>query len=726
MQKIKDFFKNPEHGVVRVVFVVAIFFGVGMFVYNAGQGRMLGNTAQVVGNIATPLKKGSTGEEVLALEQFLASKGFAPSPIDTVFDQSTLTSMNAYKVATGFTSYGSLFGSISQWRVAGDPLVTMYTVTSTKCQADFDGNAIVQVADFILLQDNLTSTPSADQMKYDIKADGVVDLRDIKEWMAHYGKSGTNCGSPYTGGSASGNTSGGGTVAVNNSGSVVAGCSIRIESSAPSPLYVTPNADGNGVAVSTGYTLPMGPNDMLGLTSGQTSGFYLRRTGPLSLILKDLSSQQIFTQSEFSSMFTLTGATLTGVEGSSAGNTMVNFTCNGTTDGGTSGTPTGTGTFTEISVRNNLGTCALSNTGKLYCWGTANGPAIHIPTAVPLPSGVSNSFKQLSKNCAIHSANNEVYCWNSPYSGPNMVISKVDTSPAGIANSFSYVSGGESKCGIQTGTGKVFCWGANHRGQLGRGTQSNFGVMAPVAEINMTGTGLSNSFVKISTGGTTCGIHSTGQLVCWGENAHDNAGVTGGVTNPQLIPRVVDFSSVGITNNFKDVDVGGSQNVCAIHAGDNKLYCWGFNLFGMKGNGTIIDTHTFTPTPVVMPAGVANSFKSVSVEDNLACGIETEKSELYCWGAGRFGSIGNGIGGTPTYVAHPFPAKVKMPTTSLPSTFASVSAGADAACGIALSGISYCWGFGYNSQLGVLPDPVTGYLPQMKNKPTPVVMTNVN
>jgi len=138
------------------------------------------------GGFATPLKRGSTGPEVVALQNFLSEKGFYTGVVDGVFGWGTSSALNAYKVSIGFSSYGVSFGG-GNWRVAGDP-VTMYTVTSSSCKADFDGNGKVEVADYVLLQDNLTLTPADEQIIFDIKVDGIVDKYDIKEWMTHYGK----------------------------------------------------------------------------------------------------------------------------------------------------------------------------------------------------------------------------------------------------------------------------------------------------------------------------------------------------------------------------------------------------------------------------------------------------------------------------------------------------------------------------------------------------------
>jgi len=142
-------------------------------------------TGGAPGGFATPLKRGSTGPEVIALQNFLSEKGFYSGTVDGTFGLATLNSLNAYKNSIGFTSFGSSFGG--SWRVIGDP-VTMYTITTSSCKADFDGNGKVEVADYELLQDNFTTSPQDSQLMFDIKVDGIVDKYDVKEWMTQYGK----------------------------------------------------------------------------------------------------------------------------------------------------------------------------------------------------------------------------------------------------------------------------------------------------------------------------------------------------------------------------------------------------------------------------------------------------------------------------------------------------------------------------------------------------------
>ncbi len=151
------------------------------------------------GGFSTPLKSGSTGSEVTALQQFLTDKGYYNGPINGVWGSNLspagsspvapsavlMKALNFYKTAMGFQTWGSTFGGT--WKIEGDTS-NFYVVTTNACSADLDGNGDVKFSDFLLLQQNLTNTPTAAQMMYDLNGDGMVNALDIKAWMTQYGK----------------------------------------------------------------------------------------------------------------------------------------------------------------------------------------------------------------------------------------------------------------------------------------------------------------------------------------------------------------------------------------------------------------------------------------------------------------------------------------------------------------------------------------------------------
>jgi len=88
-----------------------------------------------------------------------------------------------------------------------------------------------------------------------------------------------------------------------------------------------------------------------------------------------------------------------------------------------------------------------------------------------------------------------------------------------------------------------------------------------------------------------------------------------------------------------------------------------------------------------------------------SCGIDTSGG-LYCWGRGYDGQLGIGPAST---TSRPFPA-------DLDRSFASVTAGYDHTCGLIADGRAFCWGWNPWGQLGLgvggtgvnRPNPVAG------------------
>jgi len=112
----------------------------------------------------------------------------------------------------------------------------------------------------------------------------------------------------------------------------------------------------------------------------------------------------------------------------------------------------------------------------------------------------------------------------------------------------------------------------------------------------------------------------------------------------------------------------------------------------------------------LVPTAVAGglTFATLSAGDGASCGL-TLTGAAYCWGFNTSGQLGDG---TTTDRLSPTPVAGGL-------TFAALSAGNNAAgghtCGVTTSGAAYCWGRNGNGQLGdgtttdrLVPTPVTG------------------
>jgi len=309
---------------------------------------------------------------------------------------------------------------------------------------------------------------------------------------------------------------------------------------------------------------------------------------------------------------------------------------------------------------------------------------------------------------------------------------------------FTTVSaGGSHTCGL-AGDGRVYCWGLNGNGQLGDGTRTNRSSPKVVAgtvrfvqvsagayhtcalaadnraycwgalEGDATGFGDDHltptavlegrRFVRLRSGSYhTCGVNPYDVAFCWGNRAFGELGGGDNYITPVRVAGGLSFRSV----------IAGGGFTCGVTTG-NKGYCWGYNLDGALGDGTRINRSK----PVAVAGGL--SFRSVIagggliedldhegdefVDETHACGLTTD-NRAYCWGQGSYGQLGDG-----TFTGsrvRPFPVGGGL-------HFGQLIAGYYYSCGVTTTKVAYCWGQGYNGQLG---NGTTNY---SRNVPTKV------
>ena len=287
---------------------------------------------------------------------------------------------------------------------------------------------------------------------------------------------------------------------------------------------------------------------------------------------------------------------------------------------------------------------------------------------------------------------------------------------------FKRISVGASHACAITVIGAAYCWGENHNGQLGDGTDVSR--PAPTAVLG----GL--RFVEVSAGRRlTCGVTTGSDVYCWGSNGALQAGGTD-VANqlvPNLVPGGLAFVQVsagaihscgltkeniaycwgsGTTGALGDGTVepargtpgpvAGDLRFAEVHAGTvhscgvttaGRAYCWGDNEWGRLGDGTT--TNRPLPTAVVGDP----VFADLSADQNQTCGV-TVGRVTYCWSS--FGGVGHGSGAkAPTLVDGGIP-------------LVQVGTGYHHSCGVDSTGVAYCWGSGGNGRLGYEPLGYTG------------------
>lgn len=131
-----------------------------------------------------------------------------------------------------------------------------------------------------------------------------------------------------------------------------------------------------------------------------------------------------------------------------------------------------------------LHTCAITTTGKAYCWGKNDwgqlGNGSTAPSAAPVPVSGGHTFATISASgghtCGVR-PDGAAYCWG--YNGGRFGngTSTNDSIPVRAAPWFTFtvVSAGHNSphvCGL-TRDNVGYCWGNNYHGQLGNGTSGN-------------------------------------------------------------------------------------------------------------------------------------------------------------------------------------------------------------------------------------------------------------
>jgi alpha-tubulin suppressor-like RCC1 family protein len=329
--------------------------------------------------------------------------------------------------------------------------------------------------------------------------------------------------------------------------------------------------------------------------------------------------------------------------------------------------------FTSVSAGARH-TCGVSTGGEVYCWGDAGPGNSGQSSTAPLPVSGGLPFSSVSAGagyaCGL-AAGGALFCWGFNYWGLGNGSSGASALVAVAGDHvFVAVSAGVGyTCGLATG-GTAYCWGENDWGQLGTGSTAVSALPGGVQG--------GPSFTAVSAGFMhSCGIASAGSAYCWGRNLERQLGTGSTDMTPHPTPVAVSGSLV-----FASVSAGPYYSCGVTSAG--AAYCWGRNLEGQLGTGSL-DANP-QPTPKAVSGGLL--FTSLSVGGAFTCGV-TRTGAAYCWGTNAYGQLGDGS-------TSDSPAPVAV---SGGLVFASVSAGGQHTCGLTTAGVVYCWGSN-DGQLG--------------------------
>jgi alpha-tubulin suppressor-like RCC1 family protein len=363
--------------------------------------------------------------------------------------------------------------------------------------------------------------------------------------------------------------------------------------------------------------------------------------------------------------------------------------------------------------------CATRTDGTLWCWGenddyqlgTASAPAVDpVPTQI---TGGPASWLSLglgqSHFCGVGD-DHYLACTGLVAGGRIGDGSGSVRTPQAVTAGGSLIASGPSSTCTTDGTATRWCWGENGSLELGDGTTTvrdqpvmtgtggdpivlglTDGCVLTGGKLECWGTSpnyeidpmraahaipteldaMHAPFSAVALGNHTCTITTAGVLYCWGYNAHGEVGtgVAGAAvaTPTQVLLPAQTWSSVAV----------GDYHTCGVGSGG--VDCWGYNGYGVLGDGTTTDHALPGPVMTTLTTGTV-----YAIGDN-SCLLSG--TDLYCWG---FSSNGE-LGGMPGVYTSP---------TLVPGAWRELALGRYHACAIATDGALWCWGYNAYGEVG--------------------------
>ena len=326
-----------------------------------------------------------------------------------------------------------------------------------------------------------------------------------------------------------------------------------------------------------------------------------------------------------------------------------------------------------------LHTCALDDTGQVWCWGanwlgqvgdgTTDGPRLTLVRVQGMDDAIAIGTGEVF-SCALRSSGT-VACWGNNRFGQlgdgTFINRPSPVSVQGLTDVTAIGFGTAHACAVRS-TGHLACWGHNASGQLGDGRLGPTNRNTPVAV-----EGIANAIAVDGGWQHSCALRRNGRIACWGLNGWGSLG--DGTTDARLTPvrvhRVANATGIAV----------GWQHSCALRS-NGRVACWGWNSSGRLGDGTSTSRST-----AVRVHRVANA-TFIAAGDNHSCALRANGS-VACWGINE-GRLGDG-----TIDIRRTPVRVRRISDAT-----AIATGGGHSCAVRSSGRVSCWGSNSRGQLG--------------------------
>lgn len=220
------------------------------------------------------------------------------------------------------------------------------------------------------------------------------------------------------------------------------------------------------------------------------------------------------------------------------------------------------GTFGCARYANGRVQCAGQNTSAELGYASATGKTTnHSPALVPGVTDATRITLGDHAACAL-TKSGKVFCWGAADKGQSGA-GTFDASPAprevtGLSDAIALAAGSKHTCAIRR-EGTVVCWGLDDRGQLGDGAKANRAT--PVEVSGVTGA----TSVALATY-HSCALAKDGAALCWGQRggASGVAAPIPGATKSDLLGMGQDEVCVGAAGKVSCFGPSLSKTLVAV------------------------------------------------------------------------------------------------------------------------------------------------------------------